>query len=73
MGADIGGVRRPLRPWASGQGATGTVSGLEDDRGGRGTFLEDVESDRALRREWAGRAFSGEEPVVDVRVLCPFC
>lgn len=38
-----------------------------------GTFLEDVESDRALRQEWAGRAFGGEEPVVAVRVPCPFC
>lgn len=49
------------------------MSELQDDRGGRGTSLEDVESDRALRREWAGRAFGGEEPVVDVSVLCPFC
>lgn len=31
----MGGVRRPLRPWASGQGVNGTVSELEDDRGGR--------------------------------------
>lgn len=31
----MGGVRRPLRPQASGRGANGTVSELEDGRRGR--------------------------------------
>lgn len=35
VGSDMGGVRRPPRPQASGQGANGPVHELEDGRGGR--------------------------------------
>lgn len=55
----MGGVRRLLRPQASGQGANGPVRELEDGREAEGVFLEDMERDRAWRQEWAVRAFSG--------------
>ena len=38
-----------------------------------GAFLEDMESDRALRRSGQGGLSVGKSPWLMWRVLCPFC